>query len=411
MKYLFCILLSFLALIQSCKKHVKKSLPVLATAPVIIKANAAESGGTIAYDGGSPITQRGICWAEHTVPTISDTITKDGTGDGSFNSSFTGLKGNTTYYVRAYATNASGTGYGNELSFTTNAGLAVVATAEISAIILQEASTGGNVTSDGGAPVTERGIVYSLQSNPTTDNIKVKAGTGTGAFTTKTSTLGSEKDYYLRAYAINSNGTSYGNEIKFKSPSANVISDLEGNGYTYTNASMMVMTMNLKTTKYTNGDPIINGLTGFNWATTSVGAYTFPNGNEDNKNSDGVLYNLHAINDPRGVCPAGWHVPSDGEWKQIELFLGVDQVDNTGARADLGRAFATVLYTDPAGYFINSDSTFQQWGKYGVYWSSTQEGSSGNWIRANDPEPQYQVVYRNVASDSTVSVRCVKQYE
>ncbi|NTW32067.1 MAG: hypothetical protein HGB12_05505 [Bacteroidetes bacterium] len=98
-------------------------VPVLTTAAVSgITQTTASCGGNITSDGGSTITAYGVCWSTGSTPTITDSKTTDGTGTGSFTSSLTGLTANTTYYVRAYATNTTGTGYGTAVSFTTTQG-------------------------------------------------------------------------------------------------------------------------------------------------------------------------------------------------------------------------------------------------------------------------------------------------
>jgi hypothetical protein len=88
-----------------------------------ITTNSATSGGTITSDGGSPITQRGICWATTQNPTTANNVAVAGTGTGNFTTNLTGLNPNSTYYVRAYAINTAGTAYGNELSFTMPSGI------------------------------------------------------------------------------------------------------------------------------------------------------------------------------------------------------------------------------------------------------------------------------------------------
>ena len=92
---------------------------VTTTAISEIDKTTATGGGEVTADGGATVTARGICWSTTQNPTISDSYTTDGTGTGSFTSSMTGLAANTTYYVRAYATNSAGTAYGDEVSFTT----------------------------------------------------------------------------------------------------------------------------------------------------------------------------------------------------------------------------------------------------------------------------------------------------
>jgi gliding motility-associated-like protein len=92
---------------------------ITTTTASAITFTTATSGGNITFDGGAPVTARGVCWSTSPSPTISNSLTSNGTGVGSFTSNLAGLSPGTTYYVRAYATNQSGTGYGNEITFTT----------------------------------------------------------------------------------------------------------------------------------------------------------------------------------------------------------------------------------------------------------------------------------------------------
>ena len=95
-------------------------VPVLTTVAASgITADGAVSGGNVTSDGGAEVTVRGVCWATSPAPTVSGSKTTDGTGTGSFTSTLAGLTANTTYYVRAYATNSVGTAYGTEVNFTT----------------------------------------------------------------------------------------------------------------------------------------------------------------------------------------------------------------------------------------------------------------------------------------------------
>lgn len=180
--------------------------------------NSALSGGIVTSDGGSAVTARGICWSTSENPTvILSTKTIDGAGTGSFKSAMTGLKANTTYYARAYASSAEGTAYGNQTEFKTNMITApVVITGIVTDITQLSATAGGNVASSGGAIVTERGICWSTEKNPSAELTTRKAnGGGTGVFSSSMVRLEPNTTYYLRAYAINSEGTSYGAEISF----------------------------------------------------------------------------------------------------------------------------------------------------------------------------------------------------
>ena len=118
--YAFALLGATLLLFSSCKKENDKNIPVLSTTEVTgITQTTAMSGGNITDDRGSTVTTRGVCWSTSQNPTIRDSKTEDGDGAGNFTSSISGLEPNTTYHVRAYATNSAGTGYGSTMSFTT----------------------------------------------------------------------------------------------------------------------------------------------------------------------------------------------------------------------------------------------------------------------------------------------------
>ena len=181
----------------------------------------ASSGGEISSDGGSAVTANGVVWDTSTNPTIVlSTKTSDQTS-GAFKSSITGLKALTKYYVRAYATNAAGTGYGNELSFTTGAYIIAptLTTNPISDILSNSVKSGGNISADGGAAITSRGVVWGTSTNPGTDlSTKTSDGTGTGSFQSSITGLKENTKYYLRAYAINSSWIGYGNEVSFTTP-------------------------------------------------------------------------------------------------------------------------------------------------------------------------------------------------
>jgi hypothetical protein len=175
---------------------------------------SATSGGNITTDGGAAVTARGVCWSTSPNPTIADSKTSNGSGTGSFTSSISGLTHNTKYYVRAYATNSTGTSYGQEVTFTTLSGI-VSLTTSVTAITAISATSGGNITNDGGAEVTARGVCWSTFPNPTIADSKTSNGSGMGLFSSSILGLSSGTTYYVRAYATNLIGTSYGNQVNF----------------------------------------------------------------------------------------------------------------------------------------------------------------------------------------------------
>jgi hypothetical protein len=172
------------------------------------------SGGQISTDGGNPITAKGVCWSITENPVIGiGNFSTDGTGTTAFASSMTALQKGTVYYVRAYATNGMGTAYGNQESFTT---LDVPALSTNSATEITSISglSGGEITADGGADVTVKGVVWDTKELPTialTTKTSIP-GKLPNPFTSKMSPLAIATKYYFRAYATNNVGTAYGNQ-------------------------------------------------------------------------------------------------------------------------------------------------------------------------------------------------------
>ena len=190
-----------------------EGLPVVTTQEVTdVTATTAKGHGTVTDQGGSAVTERGICWSTEPSPTVNDSHANSGTGEGSFSVTINGLTQGTKYYVRAYAKNSQGLTYGEQKEFTTGANLPTVTTTEVSNITQTAATAGGNVTDDGGATVTERGVCWSTSHNPTINDAHGSNGSGTGAFSIDMADLEPGTKYYVRAYATNSQGTSYGNE-------------------------------------------------------------------------------------------------------------------------------------------------------------------------------------------------------
>jgi hypothetical protein len=203
--------------ISSVRKRYPNSKPTVTSATASsITGTTVTVGGNVTSEGTTSVTERGVCYSTSTNPTTNSTKITSGIGSGSFSINITGLSASTTYYFRAYAINSIGTSYGSQKSFTTvSAALPVVTTADISVITNTSAVSGGNVTSQGGSSVTARGVCYGLTANPTISNNVIPTGSGTGSFSSSITGLTLNTKYYVRAYATNSSGTSYGNNVEF----------------------------------------------------------------------------------------------------------------------------------------------------------------------------------------------------
>ena len=203
-----------LPILLNCKKEAIKTVPTVTVAAVTnITANSASSGGDITSDGGATVTTRGVCWSNSLSPTTSDSKTSNGSGTGSFTSPITGLTPGVNYTLKAYATNAVGTSYSSSTSFATLALASTLTTSALSGITSTSAVGGGNITNDGGAPVTARGVCWSTNQNPVITDNKTSDAIGSGSFISNITGLTPGATYYVRAYATNSVSTAYGNQL------------------------------------------------------------------------------------------------------------------------------------------------------------------------------------------------------
>ena len=283
-----------------------------------------------------------------------------------------------------------------------------VTTGSVSLITTTTASCEGYVTSDGGAAVTERGVCYGTEANPTVSGSKVTATGTTGSYACSLTGLADGTTYYVRAYATNSKGTAYGDAVTFTTPSDSTcpatVTDVDGNVYnTVQIGDQCWMRENLRTTKYSDGTAIALGS-----STSTSTAYRY-NSNNDTVHvpTYGYLYNWKAVmrnsssssanpSGVQGVCPAGWHVPSYDEWKQLTDYVSSQsQYQCGGTSTSIAKALAsttgwssssttcavgnnrssnnaTGFSALPAGYYYGSYGNF---GNGANFWSSTEYNS------------------------------------
>jgi hypothetical protein len=188
-------------------------LPLLRTIdPAYISYTTARSGIILVSPGTSTVTTKGICWSNIQNPTTSDNKSASTATTDSTVLYMTGLTADTNYYVRAYATNASGTAYGAQKSFRTLPyTLPVVETTSITYSGDCQALCVGKVTSNGGYGILKsRGFCWSTSENPTIDDNRIPYGTTNGSYQTTITFPAYDTKYYVRAFATNTLGTSYG---------------------------------------------------------------------------------------------------------------------------------------------------------------------------------------------------------
>lgn len=300
-----------------------------------------------------------------------------------------------TYNVTLVATNSAGNNTKTKTAYivvSQNIQIPTISTTSISGITNTSASSGGNITSDGGSAVLSRGVCWNTSSNPTISNTKTTNGTGIGIFSSSLTGLIANTTFYVRAYATNSFGTAYGNQLIFTTTNTTLsdcgtVTDIDGNLYnTVTIGTQCWMKENLRTSKYNDGTSIPTNLDIANWQNTASGAYAIYDNNNTNNNIYGKLYNWYAVNSGK-LAPVGWHVPTDAEWTTLMNYLG----ENVAA----GKMKSTSsLWLPPNTLATNStnfsglpsgsrtgNGTYDYIGKINFLWSSTENFSSKAWAR------------------------------
>jgi uncharacterized protein (TIGR02145 family) len=303
----------------------------------------------------------------------------------------------------------------------------VLTTAAVSAITETTAECGGTITSDGGATVTARGVCWSTNASPTVADNTTTNGSGTGSFASSITGLTADTPYYVRAYATNSVGTGYGNAQSFATTDPWTVTDYDGNVYqTVTIGAQEWMAENLKVTHYRNGDPIPNATDSMTWVGLTAGAYCNYDNDEGLVATYGRLYNWYAVDDSRNIAPEGWHVPTDADWKQLEMYLGMSQAeaDSTGWRGtDEGgklKETGTTHWQSPntgatnesgfsalPGGFRLYNGAFDGMGRYAPFWCSTEGDAGGGMYRRLSYGGSVVLRYYDLKRYG-YSVRCVR---
>ncbi|RLD65865.1 MAG: hypothetical protein DRI98_14250, partial [Bacteroidetes bacterium] len=279
--------------------------------------------------------------------------------------------------------------------------LPTINTAVVTNITENSAVSGGYDLDDCGTSILEKGICWSTSPNPTTDDNTTDDGTGIETFTSTLTSLQANTTYNVRAYATNSIGTSYGDEVSF---TTYAVTDNDGNYYnSVTIGDQLWMAENLKTTKYNDNTDITLVTDQNTWNNLTTPGYCWYNNNQATYgNTYGALYNWYTVETGK-LCPASWHVPSDEELKQLEMYLGMSQseADKTSVRGtdEGGKLKETGLThwntpnaeaTNESGFtalpggrrYYKSSFTFMNIGDKAGWWSATWNSTTNAWSRS-----------------------------
>lgn len=413
--------------ITGCKKkeetQAQVNVPVVTTITATsISSSQATVGGNITSNGGGTIYQKGICFAINPNPTISDSTVYDHETTLTFTCNLSNLISNMQYYARAFALNAAGMSYGNQVTFTTLkiVGFPVLSTTFITNVTKDSAVSGGKITNDGGAEITAKGVCWSTSIYPTISDHHTIDGTDTAHFISRISGLSMSTNYYLRAYATNSLGTSYGNELSFVTADTSIVQPCPGlpsfayEGKTYHTVligSLCWMKENL------NVGTRVDGTQNQDPENPQKQKYCYGN-SESYCDLYGGLYQWDEVMQGstlpgvQGICPDGWHVPDDAEWLFMVNYLGGPDVAGGKMKSNAGWS-DTGNSPDASGFsalpgglrYYNGDLGFLGFNAY--FWTSQMRDSSNAMYWSFD--------HANITVQHTYdqkilgySVRCIK---
>jgi uncharacterized protein (TIGR02145 family) len=433
------ISITILIVFNTCEKPERViQLTTLEALPADISYTSAILKGEITDLGSDPIEDHGMLVSDNSTPISSNShIESLGifSSKGSFQVNVGDLMVNTTYFFRAFVNINGEDIYAEEVKQfkTKEYNLAELTTSAISALTSSSATTGGNISEDGGTSVTSRGVCWNTAGTPTLSDDTTINSLGTGIYISNITGLTPNTIYYIRAYATNSVGTAYGNQLSFVTDPV-IWADIEGNSYNVIRiGTQLWMKENLKTTKYNDNTAIPNVIDSIQWTTLITPSYCWYNNNASSyKNTYGALYNWYTIEKGK-LCPTGWHVPSDAEWTILESYLILNGYNYDGTTTDnkIAKALASptgwassssmgaVGNTDyPAkrnatgfsalpGGFRAKDGAFRLVGRSGNWWSSSLNSSTYAWFR------YFDYTYSNVGRSDIImrygfSVRCIK---
>jgi len=299
----------------------------------------------------------------------------------------------------------------------------------------------GLITTDGGTPILKNGVCWSTSENPTiANNLTIDAlptvtyGLQNNYFESSLIGLAPSTRYYLRAYATNKVGTSYGKQliISTLTKTGSVI-DFDGNEYTTVKIGEQTwMVENLKTTRFNDGT-IIPNVTDYNtWSNIESPGYCWYNNDSTNKTTFGALYNWYTI-ETRKLAPTGWHVPSKEDWKELETYLISNgfNYDSTTTENKIAKSLASTtgwysaIESGCIGYNLSTNNSsgfsanpagirwdtgeFNGKGFESLWWCSWSDLEGWAYIRGLDYH-HYNLIEMEYPKNGGFSVRCVRNF-
>ena len=384
-------------------------IPVAPTMDTDSISSITASGGTFhgrtLSTGGAALSHRWFRYGT-SAAALNDSIAGvAGTPDSLFTASVTSLTAG-TYYVAAFGKNLVGTSSGDTLQFV----VPVAPTMDSDSMSARTATTAtlhGKVVSNGGGALTHQWFRYGLTAASLTDSIAV-SGTTT-PFSVGVSGLTPATQYYYAAFGKNAAGTATGDTLSFWTKCS--VDSVVYNSYTYGVVQIgdqCWFDENLQTTKFSDGTAIPSPATDVLWAGLST-----PGRAEHTskvRTEDGLLYNWHAASDSKGLCPSGWHVPTEAAFDSLVNFLGSTAGNQLRVGSPIWDGTNETGFSGlPSGARVGSTGLFNNYNTRAVFWSTTVDTvNPSNAARAalNSASPTVGMITQDKRTG--MSVRCLQ---